>query len=119
MARVKMQEVNALMDFSMLRGNNPPMPRKYTIDRKAVGERIVLTREAMGMGQSEFARFVGLTPQILNNYEKGLNRPLPEFLGAICAATGAGFDWFYLGDMSSLPHDLAQRIRDIQDRKSA
>lgn len=79
-------------------------------ENAAIARRLIATREALGMNQSSFAAFCGITPQTLNNFEKALQRPSLESAGLISAAIGAKLDWLYYGDRPSLPTDLSAKI---------
>jgi DNA-binding XRE family transcriptional regulator len=79
-------------------------------DNKAIARRLIATRNAKGMNQRTFALFCGLTPQAMNNYERGRARPNMESAGKISSAIGADMRWVYLGTRSALPDDLAMLI---------
>jgi transcriptional regulator with XRE-family HTH domain len=79
-------------------------------DNAAIGRRLIATRNAKGMNQRTFALFCGITPQALNNFERGRQRPSLESAGKISSAIGAGLDWVYYGDRSALTDDLAMLI---------
>lgn len=78
-----------------------------------IARRITATRVAMGMKQRPFADYCGLTPQALNNYERGRGRPALDSASKIAAATGTSIDWIYHGTRAHLPHDLAIKIFSI------
>lgn len=92
-------------------------------DMIEIGKRLIMLREALGYiergAQSEFAAHIGLTPQQLNNYERGLKRPEITQAIKICTRTGATLDWIYRGEWAGLPNDLAVRLRDLNQRQSA
>lgn len=76
-----------------------------------VGDRLRISRVALGKSQAELARAVGITPQRWNNYEMG-RRPLDiDIAMAICGRTLLTLDWLYRGEMGALPFDIAQRIQ--------
>jgi transcriptional regulator with XRE-family HTH domain len=87
---------------------------------RAIGERIRLTRVALGYPTSiGFARIVGLTQQALNNYEQGIRRPDLDKALLICRATGVTLDWLYRGDPSGLPLRLSQKILGTPEARRA
>lgn len=88
-------------------------------DPRAIGERIVLTREAMGMSAAEFARFLGFGTQALSNYETGLRRPSLDQAFVIVQKAGVTLDWIYLGDVSGLPLRITSKLTDAVSMRRA
>lgn len=91
------------------------MARRSTIpafDKRLVGERISLLRQAKGWQQKVLADLIGegLTPQKLNNYEKGRDLIPVQFAARLAILTGAGFDYIYRGMANNMPGELAERI---------
>jgi transcriptional regulator with XRE-family HTH domain len=84
-------------------------------DKRLVGERILLLRQAKSWQQKTLAEMIGegLTPQKLNNYEKGRDLIPVHFAARLAILTGAGFDYIYRGMMSNMPGDLAEKIAKI------
>lgn len=82
------------------------------LDQHAVGRRITVLRGAKNIKQATLARMIGggMTPQKLNNYEKGRNLIPPHEVGRLCAVTGANFDYIYRGQLAALPSDLIEGI---------
>lgn len=78
----------------------------------AIGERIARIRDAYGLEASEFARFVGWSPQALNNYEKGHRRPDLDQTLKLCRKTGATLDYIYQGHEWTLPARLISQMDD-------
>lgn len=85
-----------------------------TRDRKAISERLKLTREALGLNQASFARLTGIEPQAINNYETGLRGISVDQAIKICAATGVSLDWIYRGIAAGLPINLATALQQKQ-----
>lgn len=79
-------------------------------DLRAIGERIVQTREALDMSAADFARFVGFSPQALSNYEVGLRRPNLDQAVQIVRRTGVTLDWIYFGVRAGLPMRIAMKL---------
>jgi transcriptional regulator with XRE-family HTH domain len=84
-----------------------------------LGERLVLTREALNVSRQELMRRTKISTTALSNYEtgrigKGSKRPTipsPQKEGAsICRALGINMEWLYTGEMGQLRHDVARRI---------
>jgi transcriptional regulator with XRE-family HTH domain len=88
-----------------------PNSPKSTRSRDAVGLRLRLTREALGLTQDEFARRAGLAANTYNQYEKGKNMPMLEAGHALCDAYNLTLDWIYRDDQSGLKYELADAIR--------
>jgi len=91
------------------------MARRPTIpeyDKRLVGERITLLRRARSWQQNTLAEMIGegMTPQKLNNYEKGRDLIPVHYAARLAALTGAGFDYIYRGMMGNMPGELAEKI---------
>src|SRR3954452_21296351 len=85
-------------------------------DKRLVGERISLLRHAKSWQQKTLAEMIGegLTPQKLNNYEKGRDLIPVHFAARLAVLTGAGFDYIYRGMMGNMPGDLAEKVARLQ-----
>jgi transcriptional regulator with XRE-family HTH domain len=95
------------------------MARRPTLpdyDKRLVGERITLLRHAKSWQQKTLAEMIGegLTPQKLNNYEKGRDLIPVHFAARLAILTGAGFDYIYRGMMSNMPGELAETVAKLQ-----
>ena len=97
--------------FVMARRSNLP---EY--DKSLVGERISLLRQAKSWQQKTLAEMIGegLTPQKLNNYEKGRDLIPVHFAARLAILTGAGFDFIYRGMMSNMPGELGEKVARLQ-----
>jgi len=91
-------------------------PNLPEYDKRLVGERISLLRQAKSWQQKTLAEMIGegLTPQKLNNYEKGRDLIPVHFAARLAVLTGAGFDYIYRGMMSNMPGELAERVSRLQ-----
>ncbi len=91
-------------------------PNLPEYDKRIVGQRISLLRQAKSWQQKTLAEMIGegLTPQKLNNYEKGRDLIPVHFAARLAVLTGAGFDFIYRGMMSNMPSDLAEKIAKLQ-----
>lgn len=87
-------------------------------DKRRVGQRITALREARGLRQNTLAAAIGegLTPQKLNNYERGRVLIPVHVAARLCAVTGANFDYIYRGMMGTLPQDLLVALTAARDR---
>jgi transcriptional regulator with XRE-family HTH domain len=82
--------------------------------QRMVGNRLQLTRIALGKSQAELARVLLISPQRWNNYERGA-RPIDiEFAIRLCERFSLTLDWLYRGQMGGLPFELAQRLGSIE-----
>ena len=91
-------------------------PNLPEYDKRLVGERITLLRQAKSWQQKSLAEMIGegLTPQKLNNYEKGRDLIPVHFAARLSVLTGAGFDFIYRGMMSNMPGELAEKVARLQ-----
>ena len=79
---------------------------------ETIGKRLLATRLALGVeSQIEFAAMAGISPQALNNYERGRSRPSLEIALALCDRFGLTLDWIYRGDAGGLPHRLVRELQ--------
>jgi transcriptional regulator with XRE-family HTH domain len=89
----------------------PHRPRNIDPSSKeAIGERLRLTREALGYSQTFIAGLCGMSVQAWNNNECGRDRISIDPALRLCRATGIGLDWIYQGLTATLPPTL---LRDI------
>lgn len=77
----------------------------------AIGRRLKMTREALGLSQAEFASRAGLSKNAYNMYEKGKQRPSIESAIALVETYRITLDWIYLGDNSALRHDMVETMK--------
>ena len=80
----------------------------------AIGERLCLAREALGLSQVMFALRAGMSPSAYNQYERGKRRLAIDGALKIHDAHGLTLDWIYLGDSSGLKADLTAAIGQIR-----
>jgi transcriptional regulator with XRE-family HTH domain len=69
--------------------------------KKEVGDRLLLTIQAVGRTQAEIARAFDVSPSKLGNWIRGENYPDPRFLLAFCERYAVTMDWLYRGRVSS------------------
>ena len=72
------------------------------------GELIKQARVTMRITQAELAKRLGVTPQAISQYERGIKNPKPATLKKIAASLGV--EWYEL--ISDNPHEQAQGIID-------
>ena len=83
-------------------------------DKAAIGERLRLTREALGLSQIEFAYRADIAANTYNQYESGKNFPQLDYAHRLCDHHGLTLDWIYRGDLSNLRYQLADAIRALK-----
>jgi transcriptional regulator with XRE-family HTH domain len=76
----------------------------------AIGARLKLTREVLGLKQGEFGKRAGLQPNTYNMIEKGQNYPSLAALFALCDQYNLDMNWILLGDPSNLRFQLADAL---------
>lgn len=91
-------------------------PNLPEYDKRLVGARIILLRQVKSWQQNTLAEMIGegLTPQKLNNYEKGRDLIPVHFAARLAVLTGAGFDYIYRGMLGAVPGELAEKIAKLQ-----
>jgi transcriptional regulator with XRE-family HTH domain len=83
----------------------------------SIGERLRLTRVALGMSQVQFAGKVGVSTASYNQYEKGRRRLAIEQAIKIQGAHNLTLDWLYLGDRSGLTDAVSNAIAAEEARR--
>lgn len=76
----------------------------------AVGARLRLTREVLGLKQSHFAERVGLAPNTYNQLKAGRNYPSVETLWKIVDTFELDMNWVLGGDPGGLRHITADAL---------
>jgi transcriptional regulator with XRE-family HTH domain len=91
------------------------MPRQVDESTaQAIGERLRVTREVIGLKQREFAKRAGVSATAYNQYEVGDTKPKIENAIKLREAFNLTLDWIYCGDPSGLPYTLAEGIKAIR-----
>lgn len=88
--------------------------------REAIGHRLRLTREALGLSLTEFATKAGMSKTRYENFEAGRNLIKPELVAQLIRAFPAAkldFNWIYHGDLNGVAYDLAARISEAMGSK--
>lgn len=84
----------------------------------AIGARLRLTREVVGISQSELADKCGIARNTYNQYETGKNIPQLDKAIVLCRELSLTLDWIYLGDPSGFPYRLADLIKSKRAHQS-
>ncbi|MBB3996900.1 helix-turn-helix transcriptional regulator [Aureimonas pseudogalii] len=113
--RVHSATDKTLVDSRGVYTHHGRMKRTHDTDIRAIGQRLIQTRAALGMSQADFARFLDFSTAALSNYETGLRRPNLDQAFVIVRRTGVTLDWIYFGDRSGLPLRLAEKIPNEAD----
>ncbi|MEQ8354154.1 MAG: helix-turn-helix transcriptional regulator [Kiloniellaceae bacterium] len=80
------------------------------------GERLRQTRQALGFrSQREFAKITGESEANLSNWERGVSAVPPAYVSRLKNRFGVSLDWIFHGDLSMLPHSLAQELLKPQE----
>lgn len=88
-------------------------------DAKLIGERLELTRTALGLNQTEFAQLANINLSAYNRYESGQKRPSYETLYAICQAFNLTSDWLLFGEPANMPQKLMLTITHLRKSRIA
>lgn len=82
------------------------------LDARVVGRRLVIVRVAHGIfGPAEMADKLDIDRSNWTKYEKGDRMIPPSSAAKVTAAFSVSMDYLYLGDLSRLPHEEAERLR--------
>ena len=87
-----------------------PLPAANPRSLVAIGERLRLTRQALGLRQAALCRRTGIAPNTYNQWEKATIRPSLDQALRLVDEFGLTLDWIYLGATAALPAELAARI---------
>jgi ribosome-binding protein aMBF1 (putative translation factor) len=78
---------------------------------KALGKRLVATREALGLSAADLCRRIDCKPNRWSQYETGERRITLEIADRLCEEFRLSLDWIYRGDPSALSNTLRLEIR--------
>jgi len=74
-----------------------------------IGEQIRIYRERNGLSQKELAALIGISPNRLSNWERGVNKPDINFLIKICQALNVSPSEFLSFGLSSDEYNAHER----------
>lgn len=98
----------------------PAVAPSSPTDLAAMAERLVELREAFGMSQAQFARYCLVSPQALNNWEKGHNRPSYDMAYKIGSALGGvPPDYIMTGDTRGMPTEVMGMLQKLRSARHA
>lgn len=95
----------------------PDLPTDPTSD-EAIGARLELTREALGLSQREFAKAGEIGETAYSNYKKGARETPIHFAIKLCDHFDLTLDWIYRGDPSGLRYRLANKINESRQERN-
>ena len=81
-----------------------------------IGDRLRAVREALELSQSDVARAIDVRANTYNQWEHGKRLIDPLVASRLCDQFGVTMDWIYRGNMSSLPHHLAEKLVRVDNR---
>lgn len=84
------------------------------VDEAAVGKRLRITREAMGLQQNTAADRIGISNSALNNYEQGEHFPSIPNVVKISEAYRVSLDWLLAGNIRKLDFELVEKIEECR-----
>lgn len=77
---------------------------------QSIARRLKLTREALGLNQTQFCTAGGIAPNTYNQWERARGRPELDGAAQLCEAHGLTLDWIYRGVSEGLPDWLASKL---------
>lgn len=95
-----------------------PMDPFEGISKRAIGNRLALTREALELRQGEFCKRAGIAQNTYSQFESGKKRPSVDNAIALCEVYGLTLDWIYRGDPSGMHYDIAAKVRELRLRRT-
>lgn len=72
--------------------------------------RLAVTRNALGLSQTELSEALNISRAALANWETCTRFPDIGAMTRMCDRFGITLDWIYRGDISGLPMSLAEKI---------
>lgn len=80
---------------------------------KVIARRLVMTREALGLKQTEFCAQIDVAKNVYNPFEKGSRRITLDVALKIRARFGVSLDWIYCGEVGRLPMHLFTKLASV------
>lgn len=87
--------------------------------KKAVGHRLRQLIDALNMKYVDAAEEMGTSRNHLGNWMRGRDYPLWYPLYKFCRVRGVNTDWVMLGDPSSLPAKVRDRLLELERERAA
>lgn len=86
-------------------------------DLQEIGQRLSATRAALDLTQAAIAKTLGIRRHTYTQWELGVRRPNLDDAIRLARAYRLSLDWIYLGDHTTLPEHLYQRIAAAMRRR--
>lgn len=77
---------------------------------KSLGNRLKMTREALGISQADLCKRIKVKPNRWSQYEGGERRITIDVANALCDEFKLSLDWIYRADPAQLPHALRLKM---------
>ncbi len=90
-----------------------------TASKSGIGARLLLTRQALGLTQAEFAERAGIHRTTYVNYENGDRKPSVDAAIALCDTYNITLDWIFRGEMSGIEYKTGVAIRALLDVRAS
>lgn len=95
-----------------------PKTNQSTFTAISIGERLRLTRQALGLRQNQFCERAGIEATAYNQNENGKKRPSIETSIALCDTYALTLDWIFRDEPSGLPYALADAIKKLREARA-
>ena len=79
-------------------------------NQKALGRRLELTREALGLTAAQLCKRINCKANRWSQYESGERRITLEIADRLCDEFGLSLDWIYRGNRALLPDVIRVKI---------
>ena len=90
------------------------LPMRTTVEKREVGNRLRLAREALGFGLREMGRKYDDDPSKISHWEKGQHFPDLNYVRWLWENHAITADWIYLGRIAGLPHGVAVSLQEVE-----
>jgi DNA-binding XRE family transcriptional regulator len=78
---------------------------------RVIGNRLEMTREALGLSAAEICRQIDVKPNRWSQYQSGERRITLEIADRLCSTYGLTLDWIYRGSRVGLNPAVSSRIK--------
>jgi transcriptional regulator with XRE-family HTH domain len=90
-------------------------PRVDPTQVKAIAQRLLSLREALGYTQKFMGELIGVSGNAWQNWEAGVKRINVDAAVRLCKKANVTLDWIYLGDEQVLRPDLVHKLHARQN----
>lgn len=77
---------------------------------KSLGNRLTVTREALGLSAAELCKRIDCKPNRWSQYESGERKITLEIADRLCDEFGLSLDWIYRANRAMLPDNIRVKI---------